>query len=64
MDNLYELLLESCTIHAHSVGFPELVLPAVVQVRRLHLHDFDVGHMYIRMYMYIYIDIYLYCTIM
>ena len=38
MDNLYELLLESCTIHAHSVGFPELVLPAVVQVLRLHLH--------------------------
>ena len=32
MDNLYELILETVTIQAHTVGFPELVLPAVIQV--------------------------------
>ena len=32
MDNLYEHLLETFAIHSHTIGFPELALPAVLQV--------------------------------
>lgn len=33
IDQLYELLLDHFHIHAHSVGFPELALPAVLQIK-------------------------------
>lgn len=32
LDVVYELLMQSFVIHSHSVGFPELVLPALIQV--------------------------------
>nr|XP_011436218.2 nucleolar complex protein 2 homolog [Crassostrea gigas] len=33
IDQLYELLLEQLHVHASSVGFPELVLPGIIQLR-------------------------------
>ena len=33
IDQVYELLMEQFHIHAHCIGFPELVVPAVIQVR-------------------------------
>ena len=32
MDHIFELLLEFFSVHAHSIAFPEIVLPAVVRV--------------------------------
>ena len=31
-DQIFELLLEYFSIHAHSIAFPEVALPAVVRV--------------------------------
>ena len=33
IDQLYELLLEHFHVHANSIGFPEVALPSVLQVR-------------------------------
>ena len=32
IDQLYELFMDHFYIHAHKIGFPELVLPAIIQV--------------------------------
>ena len=32
MDHIFELLLEFFSVHAHSIAFPEIALPAVVRV--------------------------------
>lgn len=32
VDEIFELLLEFFSVHAHSIAFPEVVLPAVVRV--------------------------------
>ena len=32
MDHIFELLLEFFSIHAHSIAFPEVALPAVLRV--------------------------------
>jgi len=34
IDQLYELFLEYMTVHSHSLGFPELILPAVLQIKK------------------------------
>lgn len=31
-DHIFELLLEFFSVHAHSIAFPEIALPAVVRV--------------------------------
>ena len=36
MDQLFELLLEHFNVHAHTIGFPELALPTVLQVQIFH----------------------------
>jgi len=32
VDHIFELLLEFFSVHAHSIAFPEIALPAVVRV--------------------------------
>lgn len=34
MDHIFELLLEFFSIHAHSIAFPEVALPAVLRLRK------------------------------
>lgn len=33
VENVFELLLETCTSNSHSIAFPDLVVPTIVQVR-------------------------------
>eukprot|EP00918_Siedleckia_nematoides_P017955 GHVU01038419.1.p1 GENE.GHVU01038419.1~~GHVU01038419.1.p1 ORF type:complete len:760 (+),score=147.94 GHVU01038419.1:154-2280(+) len=33
VDQLFELFVETFKVHAHSIGFPELVLPTVIQMK-------------------------------
>ena len=35
IDQLHELIFEYLNIHAHTVGFPELVLPILMEVRNV-----------------------------
>ncbi|XP_031553876.1 nucleolar complex protein 2 homolog [Actinia tenebrosa] len=34
MDNIFELLLEFFSVHAHSIAFPEIALPTVITLRK------------------------------
>ncbi|PIK46077.1 putative nucleolar complex protein 2-like [Apostichopus japonicus] len=33
IDQIYDLILEVCNTHCHTIGFPELVLPAIVKMK-------------------------------
>ena len=46
IDQLHELIFEYLNIHAHTVGFPELALPILMEVHNIHLAVISVSMIY------------------